>query len=359
MKSSFKKIFSILCLLLLCSNLTITSFAKNSTIKQTSELFNILNSNNNVIPQQESFYDLGRFDNIGNKKISGTENINMKSRSVWQINDSVFIGNGNLTDGLDIYVTTLNSKSLSFLKLESSNSNLMAILYYINSDGTLGNSTGWGVYANKGDSFINIPEGNYAIIIGSASGTETGNYKLMWNCSNPAGAKKIIDRTADLGRVVILYDTQTIRSNGTNILNKLKWEEHETWYMPSGYSGRDMAITMTKAKAIYTAAFSSSKPYSTNRALLVEVEQGSWLYMNSYYKNVNGDVEHIMDYRDPSGLLTPRTFGTGASDFTYGSNYIVIDLNTFQVVEFLSPFNFHYTKEGGRTFTLSDPEHIS
>ena len=61
-----------------------------------------------------------------------------------------------------------------------------------------------------------------------------------------------------------------------------------------------------------------------------------------------------MDYTDPSGLHTPRTLGDAATDYDWGSHYVVIDLNTFQVVDFLSPFNYHYTQTGGRTYSLSN-----
>lgn len=47
----------------------------------------------------------------------------------------------------------------------------MAVLYYVD-NGMLGDSTGWGVYANGGENYINIPAGQYAIVIGSSTGTE-------------------------------------------------------------------------------------------------------------------------------------------------------------------------------------------
>ena len=84
------------------------------------------------------------------------------------------------------------------------------------------------------------------------------------------------------------------------------------------------------------------------------MNRGAWLYTNSYYRNDTGDVTHIINWYDPSGLKTPRTFGEGSDDFSYGPNYIVINLDTFEVCEFLSPFNYHYTQDGGRAFTLTN-----
>lgn len=307
-----------------------------------------------VLPAQE-FGDLETLPQTEqlDSALEGIPNNTLNARENWAINDPVFVGNGKLTDSFDIYVVNLTAKQLAFLKLNSSNPNLMAVLYYVN-NGALGNSTGWGVHANGGESFINIPAGQYAIVIGSSTGTEVGDYKLMWNCSNPSGATSIVDTTDDLSRVVLYYNNSTVLSNGNNILDKLTWEEHETWYAPLGYSARDMVMEMFEARGVYLGSFSSSAPYSAPNALLVDVQKGSWSYFNSYYRNNVGDVTHIMNWYDPSGMKTPRTFGEGPLDFSYGSNYIVINLDTFQVCEFLSPFNYHYTQDGGRTFTLTN-----
>lgn len=280
----------------------------------------------------------------------------LNSRKNWAIQNPIFVGDGTLTDSFDIYLVTLTAKQLAFLKLESENPNLMAVLYYVE-NGALGNSTNWGVTANSGSSYINIPDGQYAIVIGSATGKEVGNYTLMWNCANPAGASSIINCTDNLARVVLYYDDSTILSNGTNVIKGLTWEEHETWEMPLGYTGRDMSITLSYpdgVRGVYLGSFSSSAPYSAPNALLIEVNRGAWLYTNSYFRNDAGDVTHIINWYDPSGLKTPRTFGEGELDFSYGPSYIVVNLDTFEVCEFLSPFNYHYTADGGRTFTLTN-----
>ena len=88
-------------------------------------------------------------------------------------------------------------------------------------------------------------------------------------------------------------------------------------------------MKMYSAKGIYKGSFSSSA-YSAPNALLVDVKTGSWLYSNSFYMNVGGDVTHQINYIDPSGLKTPRTFGEGYADYT-DHNFIIIDLDKFQV----------------------------
>lgn len=287
------------------------------------------------------------------KEVNGVSPNATLKRDIWAINDPVFVGNGTLDEQFDLYVVTLNQKQLSFLKLNSSNPNLMAILYEVKPDGTLGGSYNWGAVANGGAAYINIPAGRYAIVIGSGTGTERGTYNLMWNCSTPEGAKSIIYTRQDLSMVYVYVNNGTVYANGVNIIKGLEWEEHETWYMPSGYSGRDMEMTVFGVSGIYKGNFSSSLPYSAPNALLVNVSRGSWLYHNSYYSNVEGDTVHVQDYFDLSGLKTPRTFGEGAHDFSYGPNYIVINMDTNEVCEFLSPFNIHFTPDGGRTYSLT------
>ena len=312
---------------------------------------------NGNVPEQE-FFDLENLPQGEHldSTLSGVPSNALNSREIWAIQDPVFVGNGTLTDSYDIYVVTLTAKQLAFLKLESVNPNLMAILYYVK-DGVLDEPSNWGVVANSGSSYANIPEGQYAIVIGSSTGKEVGDYTLMWNCANPSGASSIINCTDNLARVVLYYDDSTILSNGKNVLKGLTWEEDETWQMPLGYTGRSMSITLADkdgGRGVYLGSFSSSAPYSAPNALLIEVNRGAWLYMNSYFRNDNGDVTHIMDWYDPSGLKTPRTFGEGEMDFSYGPSYIVVNLDTFEVCEFLSAFNYHYTKEGGRTFSLTN-----
>lgn len=359
----FKKVSSFLCALVLAvSSFSTNAFAAEAISIPVVEVTKAQDVGIKSLAIDEakpaSSQEINDLENLSqdeqlNNSFAGIPGKAINARGNWAINNPVFVGNGTLIDSFDIYVVTLTSKQLSFLKLNSSNSNLMAVLYYVD-NGMLGNSTGWGVYANGGENYINIPAGQYAIVIGSSTGTQKGDYQLMWNCSNPAGATSIVDTTDDLSRVVLYYNNSKILSNGKNILTDLTWEEHETWYMPLGYSARDMSMELIEAKGIYLGSFSSNAPYSAPNALLVDVQRGTWLYKNSYYRNDVGNVTHVIDWFDPSGMRTPRTFGEGPYDFSYGPNYIVINLDTFQVCEFLSPFNYHYTQDGGRTFTLTN-----
>lgn len=370
MKRTKKLLLCIFASALLCGLSAINVLAAPNDLTEISENKGVNNLQTLDSVEAEKA-DLQAFDSLGSSTLDSSLNISRAStfanRDLWQIVDPIFVGNTTaLNEMNDAYIVDIaKDGKFSFLKLKSDNPNLLAWLYMIDSSGQLV-PTNFKVLANQDYGCMNIPAGRYYIMIGSYSGNERGNYQLMWNSSNPLRPSVIIDVTSDLSRVVLYYDLNTIMSNGTNILDGLTWEDHETWYGQYGYSARDMSMTVIKeknnqptaARAVYLGSFSSTAPYSTPRALFVDVNRGSWLYSNSYYRNVGGNVSHVIDYYDLSGQKTPRTFGVNSSDFAYGSNYIVIDLNTFKVCEFFSPFNFHYTKEGGRTAVLSNMKKV-
>ena len=83
-----------------------------------------------------------------------------------------------------------------------------------------------------------------------------------------------------------------------------------------------------------------------------------WRYCNSYYYNNAGDLKHEMNYTDLSGIKTPRVFGEEATDFEYGPSYLVVDLDTLKVVDYISPFNYYY-QVGGRTYTSSNVQQLT
>lgn len=362
-----KKLLSCLCVVAMaCSLFSTTAFAGKDSASASNAEMEVVATEPQSTEEMRSLYidtaETAPIDTIENlneitpdfsKEAEGISPNATLKRDIWAINDPVFVGNGTLDEQFDIYVVTLNQTQLSFLKLNSSNSNLMAVLYEVKSDGTLGGSYNWGAVANSGAAYINIPAGRYALVIGSGTGTERGTYNLMWNCSTPQGAKSIIYTKQDLSMVYVYANNGAVYANGVDIIKGLEWEEHETWYTPNGHSGRDMAMKVFGVKGIYKGNFSSSLPYSAPNALLVDVSYGSWMCHNSYYSNVGGSIVHVQDYFDLSGLKTPRTFGEGAYDFSYGPNYIVINLDTNEVCEFLSPFNINFTPDGGRTYSLT------
>ena len=158
-----KKISSLLCALaLMVSCFSVSAYAAENnpmpeveaTEAQDVGMQSLTMDEAEVMPSQK-FNDLENLSNTNRltDSLSGVPESALNARENWAINDPVFVGNGTLTDSFDIYVVTLTSKQLSFLKLNSANSNLMAVLYYVD-NGMLGDSTGWGVYANGGENYI-------------------------------------------------------------------------------------------------------------------------------------------------------------------------------------------------------------
>lgn len=311
------------------------------------------------------------------KDVLNNTSINvMKRRSMFAIRDDVFVGNGTLIDGSDMDIYQINTPStsrLGFLKLNSTNSNLIAGIFKV----VDGNATLTNLFttANSGISLGELaPIGTtdtgsnpyYVIIILSSNPTEGGgDYDLMWNCSNSFGAKQLISYTNDLSTIALYYDRAKLLINGKNILPGLKWEYSKTWYQTYGHISRSMSIELPNEKTLYdnsslnpirgilTGSISSDIGYSIPNALFLDVNYGNWTYTQTAYQNIHGLVDHLISWEDPSQQLTPRTFGND-TDFYYGHHYIVIDLDTSTVRDFISSYNYNYTERGGYTYTVSN-----
>ena len=130
-----------------------------------------------VLPAQE-FGDLETLPQTEqlDSALEGIPNNALNARENWAINDPVFVGNGKLTDSFDIYVVNLTAKQLAFLKLNSSNPNLMAVLYYVN-NGALGNSTGDNAVTDV-EVHVTVSRGSmpFYLVVVSPDGREASKY---------------------------------------------------------------------------------------------------------------------------------------------------------------------------------------
>lgn len=285
-----------------------------------------------------------------------------KERGTWAIKDAIFNGTGTLAESntMDMYIVQTSKDTASALKIVSENGNLTARIYLL--DTATGQATATNIYDQAGDETASIlgtlPAGNYALAVSSASQSAlTGDYTLMWNCANPGGAGTLISYNQDLTSVVLGYTTpsKAIYCNGEEWLKDLKWEEHYTFSYDNGYTARDQSVYNVQVKQINLGFFTSNK-YNTSNALFVEVGVGTgWSIMRSQYQNNMGDVTHTMDWYDATGQKTPCNFDE--ADIKLGPHYIVIDLNTNQVVDFASPYNYLWLTgdtKGSATFTQTD-----
>lgn len=304
---------------------------------------------------------------IGSVKKHAENYSKANSTGIWRIEQNVFNDDGQLTTNeyQDLYVVQTTSDTAPTLKISSTNSNIIAELFiYDTSKGTI---TPTSFIDSAGDDNYQIAgkmaAGTYIIAVGSSDNTAQGKYTLMWNCSNPSGASRILYVSSNLDLVTLGYQYQDIKSNGNELIDRsaLKWDEEWTLTFSTGYYGRNQSVSAVDTSDMKSdikldyGTYSTNK-YSTNHALLVELGKGtSWCFMRSYYNNVNGQVEHTMDWTDVTGQETPRNFTD--ADVALGPHYLVIDLEKNLIVDFASPYNYlWYTGEitGKATITASD-----
>lgn len=87
--------------------------------------------------------------------------------------------------------------------------------------------------------------------------------------------------------------------------------------------------------------------YSTNNALIIEVKRAIYTYVDRYYQNINGNVTSWMYWEDPiTGLTSPRILGDSYYDEDMGPHYVVFDLDTNELVDFVSILNYPYIRLG-------------
>lgn len=201
---------------------------------------------------------------------------------------------------------------------------------------------------------MKLAKGHYILAVGSPSGTDTGSYALMWNCSNPSNPTKVLYGSDNLDLITLGYGYQDIKSNGNTLVQQhlLKWEEEYTFNFGTSHRGRNQSISdvdMSHVK-MHLGSYSTNK-YSTDNALFIQVGQGTlWSIMQSYYNNVNGNVVHEMNWYDATGQRTPRRLD--AIDEQIANHYLVIDLEKNLIVDFFSPYNYLWQSEeitGGGT----------
>lgn len=225
------------------------------------------------------------------------KSITIQSRGTWWFNDPFGTVKGDLTESADFYLVENTSDAYAFLKLKADDPNMIALLYFINNDGTLGSSTGFGVYANQPHEVAKLPTGTYAIVIGSTDGSARGSYDLHWNRSNPAAqpgeSSIVLNASSDLSKTDIYYSNSKILSNGKNIMTDLTYEERRDFIVSNGYAHITTSIYNvyeTGDMYIGNFSFTGNTSYSTNNALIVEITRAGYSYLDRYYQNIVGNV---------------------------------------------------------------------
>lgn len=361
--NTMKKALSLLCALALVMCSSVTAFAagvNESAFEGSENLKQVATDiqNNFVAGASENANAvINSYDTVEDDHLQ----LNMKARDTWRIADDIFNGQESVTasDPVDMYIVQTTTDRASAMKIVSSNTNLIVRLYIL--DMNTGDATGTNIYDSASDSspqvLATLPAGNYVLgVYSTDSSVPAGSYTLMWNCSNPAGASTIVNYDNNLTKVILGYSDRTaIYCNGVNWLDGLEWEEHYTFTSGNSYTGRDQSISSITVRSVNVGSFTSNK-YSTNNALFVSVGVGTlWTIMRSQYTNNYGDVTHVMNYFDATGRETPRRFDS--LDMENGPHYIVIDMDTNQVVDFASPYNYLWLSgqiTGSASFTATN-----
>lgn len=362
-KATMKKVLSLLCAFALMMSASVTTFAaeiNESALDDNENLERVaanIQSNFVAVDSENSDSVISSYNTVEDDNLQ----FNMKARDTWRLADEIFNGQESVTasDPIDMYIVQTTTDRAAAMKIVSSNSNLIVRLYIL--DMSTGNATGTNIYDSANDSgpevLGTLPAGNYVLgVYSTDSSTPAGSYTLMWNCSNPAGASTVVDYNSNLTKVVLGYANRiAIYCNGVNWLDGLEWEEHYTFSYGNSYTGRDQSISNITVRSVNIGSYTTNK-YSTNNALFVSVGVGTlWTIMRSQYTNNYGDVTHVMNYFDATGRETPRRLD--ALDMEYGPHYIVIDMNTNQVVDFASPYNYLWQSgqiTGSASFTATN-----
>lgn len=292
--------------------------------------------------------------------------INNKSRGLWQITEDMYVGGGQLTSGnvQDAYIVQTNEDKAAALKIISDNPYITVRLCKLDLNTMIAEGTNFydAGHDNYAQALGTMLAGDYALMVYSSNESyPAGNYTLMWNITNPAGASSIVDINEDLTKVALGYldfnqpKTPAIFCNGSNWLDGLEWRDSQTFPIDYGHRGLGQHISEITVRNVNKGSYNTNKK-TVNNALFIEVGVDSlWTYMNSYYQNINGGVTHWMDYFDASGRKTPRRLDE--YDFRDRYHYVVIDMDKNVVVDFASPYNYWWLTgqtTGSATFTATN-----
>lgn len=337
-KFDLKKSLSALCAVALMACMCIPAFAVNMPENDSAVNLIIGNMTQNLSGMVSDVPVLQGVNNHNNLNTPTSTN------GTSFHNEEVFSCDGSISDGTtDFHIIQVPSDKTAFLKIISEdNANLAALVVELDMNtGVLGNTV-FGDLAQDNLPAIetSLSAGAYAIaVLSGDSSSPDGDYTLMWNSSNPSGATALLHCANDLSKVILGYSsTVAVYCNGTSWLNNLEWEEHYTFASGNGYVGRDQSVSSITVRNVNIGSYSSNLG-TTSNALFVEVGVGTlWTIMRSQFVNNTGDVTHIMDYSDATGQITPRRFDS--ADIENGPHYIVIDMNTNNVIDFLSAYNY-------------------
>ncbi len=345
-----RKALSVLCVLALMMSLSAAVFAEDvngAALEEAEKIKHAAENIENSFVAVETETDVPVTGSTGKIETKSLE-LNMMTRDGAEILGELFTVQGNLTESetTEVHFLRVAAERSPALKVVSSNANIVAVLFPLDVNTMeLGDAI---TYDAAGDNFptvyTKLAAGYYVLGVYSVEDSApSGSYTLMWNSTNPADASAYVYASDNLSKVILAYSKgPTVYCNGTNWLTDLEWEEHYTLTTSTGHFGRDQSISDIKVRCLNTGSYHTNL-HSTDNALFISAGKDSlWMIMRSQYSNVNGQVSHVMNYFDATGRETPRRFDS--LDMKY-DHYIVIDMDTNELVDFVSPYNYLWQNE--------------
>jgi hypothetical protein len=273
-------------------------------------------------------------------------------------NGDIFDRFGTLSpnDAIDFHLFTLSNARVAIARFLTENTNYAAILGLVDS---LGNVTLSNVWLYHGDSlWFTLPAGNYCWVVLSTNNTYTnGQYRISMNARNPnsfsgASVSGHVATSANFSHSSFIYSNGVVLLNGNNIYTQI-----------NNYLNNQMSGT------VFQDRYQGPSP-SNIVATVGVVSDASYVIHPLYYGNYTSTNPNINTHTGTarrssehvifipidgyvfacsiSGTFIPYQF---IRDIATG--FIIYDLITGTVIDYMSPSNIFYTPGGFFNYTYS------
>ncbi|WP_168123684.1 hypothetical protein [Paenibacillus sp. HB172176] len=252
------------------------------------------------------------------------------------------------TDPSDFYFFSVPDPRNIIFRVQSSNPDYRVELYEIDWSTSTAYPTGLG-NSSGNDSFSNgLYAADWGLLV-TSTGTVGATYTIQMNAASPGGATSLLSSSSALQSVVWGYSNNDLYLNEDYITNTtdaantnphLDWERH--FYLSSGgdYQARDHEVSDARVSYITTRVNYSSDYASSNNAVLIILKSGTlFSYSESQFQS-GPPTNYYQSFLDTTGRTTPRRLD--AIDMAGDPDILVYDLNTNQVIDFISNLNYYY-----------------
>lgn len=280
---------------------------------------------------------------ISKPKVSIKSNFNLTG-DLLSYSDSL-----TTADPTDFYFFTVPDTRNIIFMLQSTNANYRVDLYFIDWSTSTAYPTGLGCTSGNYAYANNLTAGDWGLRV-TSSGTVGNTYNIYMNATGPGGAT-LESASNHLQSVVWGYANGDLYLNNNYIANTTQatnTNPHLDWtrefYFSSGgsYQSRTHDIADTRVSYITTRINYSSNYASSNDAVLIILKDETlFTYHESQYTSGNPPY-HYSSFVDTTGRTTPRRLDF--IDMAGDPDILVYDLNTNEVIDFVSNLNYYYAQ---------------